>query len=86
MLFFHILNLIGIIFIGISLFTFSLLYCLLGILIVLLSTNSTIHKSIGSDDIFSPLFIYTVAFIISCRLEAIFYFTLKTTFFEGGNG
>lgn len=75
MLFFHILNLIGIILMMVSIFTSITLFCLAGVIIILLSTNSVIHKKIGSNDVFSPLFVSTTIFIISCSIGAILFYS-----------
>jgi len=57
-----------------SIFASSLLYLLAGIIIVLLSANLILHKGIGSIDIFSPLFIATMTFVVSCSVGAILYY------------
>lgn len=76
MLFFYLLNLIGLILMMVSFFTSSALFCLSGILIILLSTNSIIHRKIKSDDIFSPLFVSTMTLIVSCGLGSILYYSI----------
>lgn len=74
MIFFHVLNIIGIILMIISLCISSALFCLSGILIILVSTNSIIYKNAKSYDIFSPLFVTTMIFIVSCSIGAILYY------------
>jgi len=58
--------------------TFTALFFLSGVIIILLSTNSIIHAKNGSSDIFSPLFVFTMVFIIGCGIGAILLYLNST--------
>ena len=76
------LNIIGIIFMVVSIVTSTALFFLSGVIIILLATNSIIHAKNGSSDIFSPLFISTMAIIVACSIGAILRY-LTSTYPEG---
>lgn len=76
------LNIIGIIFMVVSIVTSTALFFLSGVIIILLATNSIIHAKNRSSDVFSPLFISTMTIIVACSIGAILRY-LTSTYPEG---
>lgn len=78
MIFPHLLNIIGITLMVISLITSTLLFFLSGLIIILLSFNLIIHTKGKSNDIFSPIFVFTIVLITACSVGAILRYLTST--------